>query len=165
MACDAIARQYDVDKNSVQLFCEPGKGSYRPGTITFIAKKGHSIDLEKIRESITATRLSGGNSKPISLRGYLLGKLAKVKDARALLKLMEDLSRNRYVPPYAMALVRAGLGEAEMVFECLDRAYAAHDVHLVFLTMDSKWDPFRTDSRFDAFLARCDFMRSARSGR
>jgi TolB-like protein/Flp pilus assembly protein TadD len=112
-----------------------------------------------------ATRLSGGNSKPISLRGYLLGKLAKVKDARALLKLMEDLSRNRYVPPYAMALVRAGLGEAEMVFECLDRAYAAHDVHLVFLTMDSKWDPFRTDSRFDAFLARCDFMRSARSGR
>ena len=112
-----------------------------------------------------ATRLSGGNSKPISLRGYLLGKLGQLADARALLKLMEDLSRNRYVPPYAMALVHAGLGDPDIVFDCLDRAHTAHDVHLIFLTVDSKWDPFRTDPRFDAFLARCDFMRSAESGR
>ena len=62
MAADAIARQYDVNKNSVKLYCEPGKGSYRPGTITFFAKKGASIDLYKIRESITATRLSGGTN-------------------------------------------------------------------------------------------------------
>ncbi len=65
MAADAIARQYDVNKNSVKLFCEPGKGSYRPGTITFVAKKGGSIDLDKIRESITATRLSGGTNMSV----------------------------------------------------------------------------------------------------
>ena len=65
MAADAIARQYDVDKNSVNLFCEPGKGSYRPGTIAFVAKKGASIDLDKIRESITATRLSGGTNMSV----------------------------------------------------------------------------------------------------
>ena len=65
MAADAIARQYDVNKNSVILFCEPGKGSYRPGTITFFAKKGASIDLYKIRESITATRLSGGTNMSV----------------------------------------------------------------------------------------------------
>ena len=65
MAADAIARQYDVNKNSVQLYCEPGKGNYRPGTITFLAKKGASIDLDKIRESITATRLSGGTSMSV----------------------------------------------------------------------------------------------------
>ncbi len=59
MARDAIARQFDVDRNSVQLYCEPGKGKYRPGTITFQAKTGRSIDLGKIRESIAATRLSG----------------------------------------------------------------------------------------------------------
>ena len=65
MAADAIARQYDVNKNSVNLFCEPGKGSYRPGTITFSAKKGASIDLGKIHESITATRLSGGTNMSV----------------------------------------------------------------------------------------------------
>jgi hypothetical protein len=62
MARDAIARQYDVDKNSVILTCEPGKGGYRPGTIVFYAKRGKSLDLDKIRESITATRLSGGTN-------------------------------------------------------------------------------------------------------
>ena len=62
MARDAIARQYDVDKNSVTLTCEPGKGGYRPGTILFHAKKGKSIDLDKIRESIAATRLSGNTN-------------------------------------------------------------------------------------------------------
>jgi TolB-like protein/Flp pilus assembly protein TadD len=107
-----------------------------------------------------ATRLSGGNSKPISLRGYLLAKLGKVKEAREVLRMLEDVSRHRYVPPYAMALVHAGLNEPEAVFERLDRAYDARDVHLVFLTMDSKWDRFRADSRFGLFLARCDFMRS-----
>ena len=59
MARDAIARQYDVDKNRVILTCDEGKGSYRPGTITFHAKPGKSIDLDQIRESIAATRLSG----------------------------------------------------------------------------------------------------------
>ncbi len=66
MARDAIARQFDVDKNSVKLVREdskePRKGGYHPGTITFNAKKGKSIDLEKVRESIAATRLSGGTN-------------------------------------------------------------------------------------------------------
>jgi hypothetical protein len=62
MARDAIARQYDVDKNGVALFCEPAKDKYLPGTISFHARKGKSIDLEKMRESIAATRLSGGTN-------------------------------------------------------------------------------------------------------
>jgi TolB-like protein/tetratricopeptide (TPR) repeat protein len=112
-----------------------------------------------------AARLSGGNSKPISLRGYLLAKLGKVKEAREVLGMLEDVSRHRYVPPYAMALVHAGLNEQETIFEWLDRAYDVRDVHLMFLTVDTKWDPYRADRRFGAFLARCDFMRSTASRR
>ncbi len=67
MARDAIARQYDVDKNSVQLTREPGAtGSYQPGTIHFRAKKGKSIDVAKIHESIKATRLSGGTRMQVT---------------------------------------------------------------------------------------------------
>ncbi|HTU22178.1 MAG TPA: hypothetical protein VMG10_29335 [Gemmataceae bacterium] len=61
MACDAIARQYDVDADSTKLTRpKDQKGGYQLGTIEFAAKKGKSIDLDKIHESITATRLSGG---------------------------------------------------------------------------------------------------------
>ncbi len=62
MARDAIARQYDVDKNGVILICETDSGEYRPGTILFQARKGRSIDLNAMRESLAATRLSGGTN-------------------------------------------------------------------------------------------------------
>jgi hypothetical protein len=62
MARDAIARQYDVDKNRVLLICETDKGDYRPGTITFYPKKEKTLDLRNMVESLTATRLSGGTS-------------------------------------------------------------------------------------------------------
>ena len=63
MALDAIARQYDVDADSTKLTRpKEQKGGYQLGTIEFAAKKGKSIDLDKIHQSITATRLSGGTS-------------------------------------------------------------------------------------------------------
>jgi hypothetical protein len=65
MARDAIARQFDVDKNSVVLTHQEQKGGYHPGTIIFHAKQGKSIDLEKMRESIAATRLSGGTNMSV----------------------------------------------------------------------------------------------------
>jgi len=38
----------------VSLTPESDAGNYRPGKIAFHAKKGKSIDLEKLRESIAA---------------------------------------------------------------------------------------------------------------
>ena len=104
-----------------------------------------------------AARFSGGNSKATSLRGYLLAKNGRATEARAVLRQLEDDARERYVPPYAMALVSAGLGERDAVFEWLDKAYAARDVHLIYLPVDPKWDPYRADARFSALLARCGF--------
>ena len=61
-----------------------------------------------------AARLSGGNSKPISLRGYLLAKSGRASEAREVLRRLEADAGERYVPPYAMALVHAGLGDARV---------------------------------------------------
>jgi len=107
-----------------------------------------------------AGRFSERNSKALSLRGYLLAKLGRAEEARDVLRTLEAVSRERYMPPYAMALVHAGLGEREAVFEWLNRAYAARDVHLGFLLVDPKWDPYRADPRFEALLARCGFTRT-----
>ena len=71
-------------------------------------------------------------------------------------------SRQRYVPPYALALVHSGLGDTDAAFEWLERAYAARDVHLMFLTVDVKWDRYRADPRFGELLARCGFTPTAR---
>ncbi len=61
------------------------------------------------------------------------------------------------MPPYAFALIHAGLGDADAAFDWLDRACDARDVHLVFIPVDPKWDRYRTDPRFAGVTARCGF--------
>ena len=109
-----------------------------------------------------AARFSGGNSKAISLRGYILATTGRATEAREVLRRLEADAGERYVPPYAMALVHAGLGEREAVFEWLDKAYAGRDVHLIYLPVDPKWDEYRADPRFNALLARCGFILDRR---
>jgi hypothetical protein len=83
---DTIARQSDVDKSSMKYEVEPGTGKYRNGTITFAAKKGESIDLKKLRESIQATRLGGNTSSGVNyLEITVIGEVL-VSDKETLLK-------------------------------------------------------------------------------
>ena len=83
-----------------------------------------------------------------------------------MLRRLESDSRELYVPPGAMALVHAGLGEREAVIDWLARAYDARDVYLIFLPVDSKWTSteHRADPRFQALLTRCGFTPSTRAG-
>lgn len=123
-------------------------------------QQGHND--RALEELTAAARFSGSNSKALSLRGYVLAKVGRANEARALMATLETVSRQQYVPPYTFALIHAGLRETDAVFEWLDRAYAARDVHLIYLHVDAKWDSYRDDPRFIALLARCDFMRTAR---
>ncbi len=59
MARDATARLYDVDADGVVL-------DKKEGTIVFRARKGRVVDLDKLHESIWATRL--GDSTGMVLR-------------------------------------------------------------------------------------------------
>jgi DNA-binding winged helix-turn-helix (wHTH) protein len=108
-----------------------------------------------------AGQFSGGNSKVIALRGYLFGKLGRIGEALEVLNTLEAVSRERYVPPYATALVHAGLGRHDQALDWLDRAYEAHDVHLLLLSVDPKWDVLRADPRLPMLIERCGFDRGS----
>lgn len=116
--------------------------------------------VEPALEALTmAGRFSGQNSKAVSLRGYVLGKAGRAAEAQDVLKTLQMAASERYVPPYARALVHAATGDRDAMYEWLDRAYSARDVHLIFLTVDPKWDEYRQEPRFVALLERCGFAR------
>ena len=64
--------------------------------------------------------------------------------AREVLATMAAIARERCMPPYASALVYAGLGEREPMYAALEQAYAVRDVHLIYLPVHMQWDPYRT---------------------
>jgi DNA-binding winged helix-turn-helix (wHTH) protein/TolB-like protein len=103
-----------------------------------------------------AFRLAG-NSKGLTHQAYVLGRMGRGVEALELLHTFQEAGSR--VPPYEIAVIHAGIGKADAVFEWLEKAYAVRDVNLVFLPVDPKMDSFRGDPRFQALLDRCGFMQ------
>jgi len=115
----------------------------------------HLQQDDQAMESLNqANRFSAGNSKALSLRGYLLARTGSTREAMEVLQTLDAVSRERFVPPYAQALIYLGLGDTGSALDSLNRASEAHDVHLAFLTVDAKWDSLRTEPRFISVLER-----------
>jgi hypothetical protein len=70
---------------------------------------------------------------------------------------LDKASQERYVPPYARALVYLGLADHERALTWLERAIGERDVHLIALPTDPRWAAFRRDRRFIDILKRCGF--------
>jgi tetratricopeptide (TPR) repeat protein len=89
----------------------------------------HDLALKALA---TAARLSGQNSKPISLTGYILGRSGRTAEARDLLGALEMASRQRVRPavcarPRACGARRCGR-RLRMAGSRLRRARRAPDV-------------------------------------
>jgi hypothetical protein len=74
-----------VDEDSVVFKKLEKSKKYDQGTVTFRARKGKLIDLDKLHESIWATRLSGGTrSGLVSLDVTAVGQVVTTADATIL---------------------------------------------------------------------------------
>ncbi|MFZ1139113.1 MAG: winged helix-turn-helix domain-containing protein [Candidatus Sulfotelmatobacter sp.] len=104
-----------------------------------------------ISELELARTFCDGNSEPLSLLGYVLAKSGRQAEAENALAELMALSRQKYVPPPNIALVYAGLGKRDQMFEWLERGIQDRDVRMTFLR-DPKWDGFRENPRFREIL-------------
>jgi serine/threonine protein kinase/Tfp pilus assembly protein PilF len=109
-------------------------------------------------QSLTiAKENSGANSETTSLIGYTWALAGDERQARASLAELENLSKQRYVPPYNFAMIHNGLNESAEAFAWLEKAYDERDVRLTFINVDPKWNSFRSDSRFISLIKRIGF--------
>ena len=99
-----------------------------------------------IAELELARTFSDGNTEPISLLGYVWAKSGRLAEAENVLAELLTLARQKYVPPVNIAVVYAGLGKQDSMFEWLERGLQDRDVHMTFLR-DPKWDGLTGESR------------------
>lgn len=77
--------------------------------------------------------------------------------AAAILGELQKVSAQQYVSPYYIALIHAGMGEKLKAIEWLEKAFAEHDVWMIWLNREPRWDPLRNDPRFRDILRRMNF--------
>jgi TolB-like protein/Flp pilus assembly protein TadD len=103
-----------------------------------------------------AGQFSGGNSEALSLAGYVHAVSGDRDKAEGYIRQMLERKKERYVPPYNVALVFAALGEHEAALGWLGQAIEERDVHMPFL-LDHKWDAMRCSARFREIAERAGF--------
>ena len=87
--------------------------------------------------------------------GFLYAKEGRRKEAEGILTEFDELERKgRYGSSYAIAVVYAGLGERERVFQYLNAAYRERSHWLVWLKRDPRWDGVRADPRFQELVRK-----------
>jgi len=64
------------------------------------------------------------------------------------------LAATRYVSPYSIALVHAGLGDRDQALAWLDKAYAERSDYMAYLKLEPMLDSLRSDRRFVALVER-----------
>ena len=112
---------------------------------------------EATAEARKAKELSSGSTLPDALLAYALAKLGQRSKAEQVLEELLKSSKERYIPPYHIALVYNGLGMRDETIAWLERGYNEREPKMVFLKVEPKWNNLRNDPRFIDLLRRVGF--------
>lgn len=78
--------------------------------------------------------------------GYAVS--GNLQQARMVLEKLQDRAKHQYVPPYAIAVVYAGMGNRDEAFRWLQKALEDRSTSMVFLRSDPEFASLRSDPRF-----------------
>ncbi len=129
---------------------------YAP-SIMGIAYLQKGANAEAIRELEESRRLAGGYFPEIGWLGFAYARAGRKNDARIMLADLIEMSGKRYVPPYNMAMIEAGLGENDRAFGWLEKAFKERNSHLNYVKVDPAFEDMRSDPRFPDLLRRLNF--------
>ncbi|MGH9567853.1 MAG: tetratricopeptide repeat protein, partial [Candidatus Angelobacter sp.] len=72
----------------------------------------------------------------------------KNKEAQQILQDLQGLSEKRYVSPFELASVHFALGQRDIGFEWLKKAFQDRCFELISINVDPRFDSIKSDARF-----------------
>jgi tetratricopeptide (TPR) repeat protein len=135
---EAVARRaLEIQPNAAQLH-------YLIGRIHLFRGRAEAALQEAQLEPGSNYRLTG-----IALAHFARGDRAAADEALRVL-----IEKHGADNPFRIALVFGFRGEADKVFEWLEKAYAAHDPRVINAASEQMLKPYRSDPRFIAFCEK-----------
>lgn len=118
-----------------------------------LAYEAKGMYPEAIAEFQTGVKLSG-SPLMLALLGHAYAAAGKRAEAQQVLNDLQQLQEQRYVSPYTVAAIYAGLNDQEEAFKWLDKAVEARDIWLMNLKVDPVFAKLRSQRKFTDTLAR-----------
>ncbi len=109
---------------------------------------------EAIAELEMAAVLSEGGAMVSALLAHAYAVSGRTADAEKTLEELDELSRRKYVSPYSVAVVYAGLGREDQALQWLEKAWECRDNGLIWLRVDRRCSGLRLERRFQDLLGR-----------
>lgn len=124
--------------------------------LAYEQKQMFDAAIEEFQKSVS---LSGGSPLMIAALGHAYAMSQKKREANKILRQLNELAKQRYVPPYEVAAIYVALGNNEQAFQFLEKAYKEHSFHLVYLKVWPQFESIRSDPRFQDLVQRIGLSR------
>jgi tetratricopeptide (TPR) repeat protein len=89
--------------------------------------------------------------------GHAYAVSGRRAEAQKTLAELIEASKHRYISPWDMAQIYAGLDEKDQAFKWLEKAYQERVTPLLFLKVDENFSSLHSDPRFQNLLQRMGF--------
>jgi TolB-like protein/Tfp pilus assembly protein PilF len=145
-AIESCKRALELDPNSAQVL-----GWLGMSCVATMAFDPAIAALEKSAE------ISLRAPAPLALLGEAYAAAGASDQAQQVL---EELIRQRHVPKYFVSRVYAALGQTDAAVAMLEAGYRERGEWMVLMKVDSRFDPLRSDPRFEHLMQRMNFPRA-----
>jgi TolB-like protein/DNA-binding winged helix-turn-helix (wHTH) protein/Tfp pilus assembly protein PilF len=148
------ARQYDqaIEQFRKTLELDPAfPQAQRYAAWAYLQKGMHPEAIAALRSALNSLERDPEIEGEL---GHALAVAGRRAEALAILEGLGHLSATRYVSPYSVALVHAGLRNRDQALAWLDKAYAERSDYMPYLRLEPMLDGLRSDHRFAALVVR-----------
>jgi serine/threonine protein kinase/Flp pilus assembly protein TadD len=90
----------------------------------------------------------------LAMLGHTYAIAGHEAEAQRMLSILHDEQDSRYISPYDLAIIHAGLGETDEAMRELQRAHEDHSAWMVFLEVDPRLDGLREQVEFRKLISR-----------
>lgn len=148
-----LAGQNDKAIEQCRKILELDPSSFPARRYLGLAYEAKGMYAEAISEFQTGVKLSG-SPLMLALLGHAYAVAGKKTEAQQILNDLQQLQEQRYVSPYTVAAIYAGLGDQDQAFTWLEKAVEERDIWLMNLKVDPVFAQLRTHRKFIDILAR-----------
>lgn len=113
-----------------------------------------------IQEFEQTIRLAGPMPVYAAALAHAYVVAGRTGEGRQMLATLEKRALTSYISPVDLAMIYAALGDKKKAFDLLEVGYTRHDVVLITMHADPRFDTLRSDPRWTELTRRIGFPKN-----